>query len=240
MQHRPRICVSLEPTWIHALGASRFTYQRLISRAGGVPRRVKCPADLSSSDILSYAQETIDHADGLLLGGGSDISIPPDAAVRFPGGSIRDQFELALVDRAFARRVPILGICRGCQLLNVARGGSLKTLRDARIRRRHRSLFKHPVVFRRGSRLAAILGHRLSGVRSLHRLAVSMPGDGLCVTGRAADSVAEAIEDNPESSAMGWCVGLQWHPELTAGRNLDQPLIEEFVRQAQDQSRSGT
>jgi gamma-glutamyl-gamma-aminobutyrate hydrolase PuuD len=235
MGPKARICISLERSWIYTLGAARITYQRLIWRAGGVPYRVHCPTSAAGPDIEDLAELAMRSADGLLLGGGSDVRLPqgrkdPEAICE---ESIRDRFELKLIEAADCRRLPILGICRGCQILNIARGGTLRVLDRSLVKRRHRSLCRHPVVLRGGSRIAEAIGRRrLPGVRSLHRRVVDRPGTGLRVSGRAPDGVTEAIESVSTRGDTAWCVGVQWHPELVAWISTEQTLIEQFVQQA--------
>jgi putative glutamine amidotransferase len=150
---------------------------------------------------------------------------------------VRDRFEIALIHEALRRRLPILGICRGCQLLNVALGGTLRTIRsDKRHRRYHNRLCAHGVALLRNSRLCRIVRtRRLWHIRSLHGQAVARPGRGLKVVARASDGVAEAIEHRAtvhERAERPWIIGVQWHPELMPFKNQEHRLIDAFVRRA--------
>jgi putative glutamine amidotransferase len=128
----------------------------------------------------------------------------------------RDEFEIALTRLALRRDLPVLAICRGQQVLNVALGGTLvqdipsvgagAVMHDAPGRRTRRS---HPVEVAKGSRLAAILGPGTVLVNSFHHQSIDRLGDGLTVTGRAPDGVIEAVEMEERSFVLG----VQWHPE---------------------------
>lgn len=214
---------------MYRLGVDWFTYRRLIRRAGGIPFTVHhTGAELGFSGEAGARQ-----FDGLLLGGGVDV----DPGIYEPNSTCgdnknqRDAFELELINEAASRGRPILGICRGCQLLNVAFGGTLKTLPAVRLHRECRRCWQHPVVIRRTSRLHEILGtKRLPGVRSLHRQAVDQPGTTVRVVARSPDGIAEAIECKSLGNRELWCIGVQWHPELIAWGNPDQELMKSFIR----------
>lgn len=162
-----------------------------------------------------------------------DTSTYESAATSDDSHPGRDLFELQLIEHAASLGRPILGICRGCQLLNVAFGGTLRSLSTGRLHRGFRRCLKHPVVIRRGSRLHEILQTgRLRGVRSLHRQAVDQPGSAVRVVARGPDGVAEAIECSASIGTPLWCVGVQWHPELIPWNNPDQQLMESFIASA--------
>ena len=153
----------------------------------------------------------------------------------------RDRFELALVPTALDRGLPILGICRGMQVLNVALGGTLvqdipserpspvvhQRTRDEKTRRDHR------VAIAPGTRLAALAGAPDAAVNSRHHQAVDRVAPGLTVSAVAPDGVAEAVE----SAGDPWLVAVQWHPENLAGDPVSERLFGEFLRVAR--SRSG-
>jgi putative glutamine amidotransferase len=149
--------------------------------------------------------------------GGNDVAPELYEAERHPATGprhdLRDSVEVALLRRALARRMPVLGICRGMQLLNVVRGGTLdQHLADSIDVTPHRpddaTFGLHHVVTAPGSVVARALGERLS-VHSHHHQGVDQVGDGLVVTAHAEDGVIEAIED-PD---MPFCVGVLWHPD---------------------------
>ncbi len=158
----------------------------------------------------------LEGLDGLVIGGGSDIEAalyggqqregaPPDPA--------RDALELAALARFWAGTRPILGICRGAQLMAVFRGGSLHrdiaTVYPAR--RRPRTILPHePVRIAPGSRLRAALGTDALRVNTLHSQAIDRPGADLRVTAQNRHGMAQAVE----ASGPAFRLGVQWHPEL--------------------------
>jgi len=127
----------------------------------------------------------------------------------------RDQFELALIEGALERDMPILGICRGIQILNVARGGTLRNLRDnAQLASLHGmevdSMAAHEVDILADSRLAELLGSGRRRVNSFHGQAVGRVAPGLTVTARASDGVIEALQ----MPGRTFVIAMQWHPEI--------------------------
>lgn len=176
--------------------------------------------DQSDDDLLG-------RLDGLLLAGGADIDpqrygspVHPRTVTR----ADRDAGELALLDAALRADLPVLGVCRGMQLLAVAAGGSLhQHLPEVCGHERHQPApgryGDHPVTVVEGSTLHAILGPA-AHVNSHHHQAVVDPGT-LTVTARADDGVIEAVED----PARRFVLGVQWHPEELA----DLRLFEAFV-----------
>lgn len=202
-------------------------YMDAVSRAGGLPI-VAPPTDPGA------AEELIATVDALLLTGGEDIDPSWYGAVPSPHlGRVtasRDAWEMALTRAAAERRIPILAVCRGIQVLNVALGGTL--LQDipsdrpgslqheqsgARADRTHR------VHLAGGSRLAAIMGLEPT-VNSMHHQAVDAGATRLAVVGTAPDGIIEAVE-SPD--ARWWAVGVQWHPEELDG--ADARLFAAFV-----------
>jgi len=184
--------------------------------------------------VPPYVEETrlraiFEHLDGLILSGGGDIS--PVFYGEENGGLLwrvdeqRDRAELALARWALADKLPLLAICRGVQVLNVAAGGTLvqdipTQLPDAvshssPVAGRPVPKVVHTVEVTAGSRLVALValvGAGELGVNSAHHQAVKTVGAGLSVTARAPDGVIEGVEapDHP------FCVGVQWHPEVMA------------------------
>jgi putative glutamine amidotransferase len=188
------------------------------------------------------AQKLLAEADALLLTGGSDVD-PVLYGGNAPARHVnrkRDRFELALIAEAERRRLPILGICRGCQLLNVAAGGTLRTVReDPRLRRFHRRLKPHTVHLAPDSRVAEAVGsEHLARVRSLHGQAVDEVGESLRRVGWAEDNVTEAIESVDMPPTGSWVLGVQWHPELLFFDRVDKALIEAFIKQARQSRRA--
>jgi putative glutamine amidotransferase len=190
-------------------------YVRSVLAAGGVP--------VILSPLLgpSFAARSLDGVDGLLLTGGEDIhpawyGAEPSPHL-YPPSRERDLFELALFAAARQRELPILGICRGIQLVNVALGGTLiqdlpserpgpvshdpGSARDART---------HAVRLQEGSRAAQALGAAELAVNSFHHQAVDRLANGLVATGWSEDGLIEAAESPADSP---WLLAVQWHPE---------------------------
>ncbi len=196
------------------------SYPAAIAQAGGLP--VLLPLTGSGAAIGYYAA----MCDGLLLSGGDDID--PSAygeAQSWRCGTVnppRDAFELALCREFLRLRKPILAICRGIQLLNVALGGTLyqdlqSELPDSLAHQQKQlpRYTSHPATIAEGSLLSGICGTEAIAVNSHHHQAVAIPGHGLTITATAPDGVIEAIE----LPGHPFCLGVQWHPE----RLWDQP-----------------
>jgi len=178
--------------------------------------------------------ETLDAVDGLLFSGGSDLD--PDLYDQEPhpatSGVVaeRDRAELTLLEAALARDMPILAVCRGSQVLNIARGGDLvQHLPDVVGDEKHKhtpgTFADHDVTLEPGTRLAGLLGDR-APVKSHHHQGIGRLGDGLQVAAYAEDGTVEAVEDPSHRFAFG----VLWHPE--AGEDLR--LFEELVCAAAD------
>jgi len=151
----------------------------------------------------------------MVIGGGNDIGpehYGGDMDAKVKADPERDQLEIDWIKRAIRDRLPMLGICRGAQLINVVMGGKLhQDIRALRVRTRNRpSLLptKH-VRLAEGSRIAAIVRRRQLLVNSLHHQAVDRPGDGLSAVGHDRDEIVQAIE----SESGRPIIGVQWHPE---------------------------
>lgn len=233
---RPRVLLSFDRDWLHWFGIGNFFFRRLLRRSGARMRALhfeELEADLKPVD----ARNMIESVDALLLGGGGDVDpglYGSDAEARNVKPR-RDRFELALIEAAVRQAKPILGVCRGCQLLNVALGGSLKGLAGQAQVFNHRRVCPHPVVVKTGSRVGRLVGrNRINRVRSVHRQAVDRPGDSVRVVARASDGVVEAIE-----SYRGWYVGVQWHPEWILFDSEGKRIIDGFVEAAVNRRRLG-
>ncbi|HLV20367.1 MAG TPA: type 1 glutamine amidotransferase [Polyangiaceae bacterium] len=143
----------------------------------------------------------------------------------------RDQLETALLEHAVARKLPVLGICRGSQLLNVHRGGTLHQDVGSFYVERPNPWTVFPakrVRIAEGSRLGALLGRHTCQVNSLHRQAVAHLGDGLTAVAAEPNGVVQAIED----SSHPFFVGVQWHPEYMPQRPEQRRLFRELVAAA--------
>jgi putative glutamine amidotransferase len=176
--------------------------------------------------------ETLATVHGMLFPGGADLD--PELYDQEPHDETfgvdveRDQAELTLLEEALARDMPVLAVCRGSQVLNVARGGDLQqhlpdVLGDERHKHTPGTFADHDVTIEEGTRLAALVGER-TPVKSHHHQGFGRIGEGLRVAARAEDGTIEAVED-PE---LRFAVGVLWHPE--AGE--DMKLFEELVRNA--------
>ena len=200
-----------------------LAYVEAIERAGGRPLLVP-----PSNDGI---EETLDALDGLLFSGGSDLD--PDTygqeAHRETSGvrAERDRGELALLTAALERDLPVLAVCRGSQVLNVARGGDLvQHLPDVVGDEKHKHtpgvFADHDVSVEPESRLGALLGKR-APVKSHHHQGFGRLGDGLVPTAYAEDGTLEALEDPTKRFALG----VLWHPEAGEDAALFAALVEQ-------------
>lgn len=176
----------------------------------------------------------IEDLDGLLLGGGVDVNPElygeqPRPETQTPNDE-RDQLERDLLASALQRDLPVLAICRGMQMLNVAAGGSLaQHIENHEIRPQNKALPAHTIQVESGSKLNQIHHSLTVQVNSRHHQAVARVGEGLQVTARAEDGTVEALE----SPAHRFVVGVQWHPEdMAAGDKAQKQLFDELVSAA--------
>lgn len=221
-----------EPTLLHT--ASRW-YVESVVRAGG------CPVVLPVVDA-ALATGAVGTLDGLLLPGGGDVD--PACYREEPAPQTntvdadRDAWELACLHAALDRDLPVLAICRGAQVLNVALGGTLVQDVPTATGGRHGWAARfhehvHPVRLDPGSRLAATLGTNEVGTNSLHHQAVGRLGTGVRAVGWAPDGTVEAVEVDAHPEV----VAVQWHPELLAD-DVNQELFRDLVRRAGAENRS--
>lgn len=182
------------------------------------------------------------HCDALVLSGGGDVhpeSYGQAGAVDLcrEVNEARDAFELKLVERARTHRLPILGICRGAQLLNVAFGGTLipdiekAGFRGHRVGNAVQRL--HPVSVEKGSFLASVLGTVRGDANTFHHQSVDQPGLGLRASARAHDGVIECVELD-RTDGQPFLLGVQWHPERLKDDNnpFSRALLEKFIAEA--------
>lgn len=167
------------------------------------------------------AARVLDGLDGLIITGGKDVDPARYGQQPHPTTDepdrIRDEWEFALLGEALRRGVPVLGICRGAQVLNVALGGTLhQHLPDVIGHTHHQkgnAVFGTSAVWTEpGTRLAELIG-TTSDAQCYHHQAIDRPGDGLIVSARDDDGVIEAVELDRQSHPDQWVVGVQWHPE---------------------------
>ncbi len=195
-------------------------YARGVLAAGGLP--VNLPME---TDPSAY----VGHLDGILFSGGADIEPSrydaPAETDAFPPEPVRDQFELDLMEAANGASVPVLGICRGLQLINVSAGGTLHQNVPEHARYDiASSALSHEVSIAPNSGLARLYGTQLS-VNSLHHQTVDRLGKGLLATAHS-DGVVEGLEHQTLP-----VLAVQWHPEMLETRDTD-PLFGWLVDQA--------
>jgi putative glutamine amidotransferase len=201
-------------------------YVLAVERAGGRPLLVPPSTD--------GVEETLDALDGLIFSGGGDLDPAlyeqePHPETDRPSPP-RDEAELALLRAALEHDLPVLAICRGSQVLNVALGGDLvQHLPDVVGDEKHKhtpgSYADHEVEIEPGSRLGELLGER-APVKSHHHQGYGRLGRGLNATARAQDSTVEAVED----PSRRFTLGVLWHPEAGEDARLFEALVAEAAR----------
>lgn len=191
-------------------------YPRLVQRTGGL-------AAMLPPDAPERAADAVARLDGLVVAGGPDVEPVRYGAVpdprTGPPARARDAWELALIGAALERGVPLLGICRGMQLLNVALGGTLVQHIDGHAEVPG-TFGLHPVKPVPGTRYAAAVPE-VTSVPTYHHQAVDRLGRGLIPSAYAEDGTVEAVE----LTAAPWTLGVQWHPEMAEDLRLMQALI---------------
>jgi putative glutamine amidotransferase len=225
------ICTALEQARYGAWDVDAFllqrTYVEAVQRAGGVVLMLPPDPDVEPDRLL-------DVIDGLILAGGRDVDPTAYGADPHPQTddprTERDAFELKLARRAMERDIPLLGICRGMQLMNVARGGTLVQDLPEHVgheeHRRRMGTFDgndHPVHLADGSLAASAAGETRHGTLSHHHQGIARVGAGLRVSGWADDDeLPEALED-PQ---LRFALGVQWHPEADPESSVVAALVE--------------
>lgn len=237
---RPLIGVTCD----YDLTADRFQlrsdYCKAIYAAGGLP--VMLPY-IDVEDLYSMALKL----DGIVFTGGGDID--PRYFGEHPHyalgqvNPVRDEVEIRLCAWAMKNDMPVLGICRGIQVMNVAMGGTLYQDIAAQLRAQvtinHRQTAPvwhpvHKVSFEADSRICSIIGQHQVWVNSFHHQAIKEVAPPFCVTGRADDGIIEAIESREHSFALG----VQWHPERMYKRHQHMLLLFKAFIEACGKSRS--
>jgi putative glutamine amidotransferase len=221
------ICSAIESArwaaWEVLVNLSPRTYSLAVQRAGGVA--LILPPDDS---VAEAPDELLDLLDGLILAGGSDIDPTSYGAKPHPETKNtwpeRDRFEIALGTRALERDMPVLGICRGMEMLNVIQGGTLNQHLGLELHRHTPGVFTdHRVELQPGSLAARVVGSEKTEVKSAHHQGVEELGEGVAVSGHADDGVVEAIELPDRSFA----VGVLWHPEEDERSRVVGSLVDE-------------
>jgi putative glutamine amidotransferase len=199
-----------------------------VTSAGGIALLLP-PQDPDTADAA------IAGLDGLILSGGADVAPELYGAERHPTTDParvdRDAWELALFRAAERRRIPVLAICRGLQLVNVARGGTLQqhlpeSLGTERYRIGGGVFAENQVAVARGTALAEVLEEDSVSVRSYHHQGIDRLGEGLVAAAHSDDGLVQAFVDTEGGSHV---VGIQWHPEEDAE---DRRLFQDLVTQA--------
>ncbi len=211
-------------------------YVNAVIRAGGTPLLI--PVGIP----VEQHRELLNRVDGLILTGGGDINPAtygrPMHATVSGIDDARDEIDISLARLAIEMKKPLLGICRGYQIINTVHGGTL--FRDIASQKENalfhacwndlpRDFEAHEVVLEPGSRLAEIIGKSPVSVNSLHHQGVETVGQGLKVVGTAPDSLVEAFEvpNHP------FAIGVQWHPEAMPDRADMQAIFRALVAAAQ-------
>jgi putative glutamine amidotransferase len=172
--------------------------------------------------------------DGVIIGGGNDIGpehYGGDVEAKVKADPARDELEIAWIKKALESGLPLLGICRGAQLINVVLGGSLhQDIRPLRQRTYNRPglLPTKQVRLAQDSRVARVCGKTRLRVNSLHHQAVKDPGEDLVVVGRDLDEIVQAVE----SSSQRRIIGVQWHPEYLIYLPSQLVLFRWLIRSA--------
>lgn len=216
--------------WTEPAAFTPLAYVRAVEHAGGRPLLVP-PSD----DAI---EETLDVLDGIIFSGGGDLDPGTYGADTHPEtkevNPERDHAELALLQAALARDMPVLAVCRGSQVLNVARGGDLIQHLPEQVghddhRHTEPMMADHDVTVKPDSQLGAILGER-APVKSSHHQGFGRLGEGLREAAWAEDGTVEALEDPTRRFALG----VLWHPE----EGKDFALFSALVEEAKGYSRS--
>ena len=229
------ICAAIESAqwaaWEVVVNLSPRAYSLAVQRAGGLAL-ILPPDDV----VAESPDELLDMIDALILAGGSDIDPASYGAKPHPETRgirpERDRFELALGTRALERDMPVLGICRGMEMLNVIQGGTLNQhLADLELHRHTPGVFTdHRVRLEPGSLAERVVGAERTEVKSAHHQGLEELGEGVVTSGYADDGVVEAIELPGRSFA----VGVLWHPE----EDERSRVVGSFVDEARDRMKA--
>ncbi|HYH61382.1 MAG TPA: gamma-glutamyl-gamma-aminobutyrate hydrolase family protein [Solirubrobacterales bacterium] len=206
-------------------------YVEGIDAAGGLP--VTFPPTNALADNPEAALGSID---ALLLNGGPDIQASSYGEDPHPqseaGSELRDQAELALARAALAADMPILGICRGMQILNIAMGGGIdQHIHDPDAAHRSDDFVSHRIQACDGSLLARAIGSNEVAVRSFHHQGIDPVADGMDVVAKSPDGLVEAVE----APGQSFCLAVLWHPEQDLGHG-GQGLFDALVQATRERA----
>jgi putative glutamine amidotransferase len=235
----PRIAFSLDDTLLAYVGITDAPYQRVMKAAGG--RLVTLRPDAAGDPVDPEAVEGLledKRIDGVLLPGGGDVDpslYGGDPNATMLAHRLRDDFEIALIRAARKKGLPILGICRGCQIINVTMGGRVRNLRlEPEVKERHFVLKGHAVDLTDDSELAKIFGvTRLERVVSLHGNSVAEPAPEARIAATGPGGIIEAIEAD-SADKKGWVIGIQWHPEMALDKRVQHKVFKSLVDRARE------
>ncbi len=202
-------------------------YANSVERAGGVP--VLMP----SFHTAAAARRFMEHIDGAVFTGGTDVNPRRWGERRHPKARLlhpeREKSDFTAIAEALRRDLPLLGICCGCQELNVALGGSIhQHLPDLPWARRHSGGVRHAAYLAPASRLREIMGTACVTVNSYHHQACRDLGNGLETAAYSPDGVVEAVE----SELHRFVIGIQWHPERMKDDRRQRALFKALVAEA--------
>ncbi len=228
--HKPKI---ISYKTLRSNGEINTKYSEAIESLGG---------ELFMFESCEEIDKYIDQADGILLPGGHDVNpilYGEEISYSQPSNDERDRFEMLLIEKAMERKLPILGICRGLQILNVKFGGSLyqdvekemegsirHDMHEENSKPLPRSLLTHDVSIVKGIYLHSLIGVDMVKVNSLHHQGIKKLGNGLIATSHSKDGLVESIEfkDYP------YLVGVQWHPEELMEIDIWRNFMTDFIK----------
>lgn len=228
------------------MAALKRSPRRPVIAITGPARRAIMPRLLVSLVLRLYGARPLqlrpgdefDHRsfDAVVVTGGHDIdpvlyAAKPEVVPLYDRE--RDEFESRVIDLALEHALPLLGICRGAQLLNARRGGSL--FQELKNRRRETSnrwtIFPLKTLLVESPRLASLMGAERCRINSLHNQGIDRLGEGLQVSGRDLDGIVQAIEDPHET----FLLGVQWHPEFLIYQARQRQLFRALVRATEEE-----
>jgi putative glutamine amidotransferase len=238
---KPMIGISMGRGWIglRRIHAVSHGYEQAVVRAGGIP--VLLPIGLEEKDYLAM----LPRLQGLIVTGGPDINPALYHGTMHPSVTgvdmLRDETDIDLVKSACDLNLPLLSICRGIQVINVAFGGTLYTdVNQQQPGGMYHTFYpslpldlqSHKVYLQKAGRLAMILGLDELEVNSLHHQGIRQLGEGLKVTAKAPDGLVEGLEIPGHPFGLG----VQWHPELMPEDVPSQRLFAALISAAESES----